>query len=506
MRILREKEDSKFLERSIFHPSTGSACNAIARGPNGGVQLVRKTASSFPTREVNSPGAFGGKGNEARILHSTHPGSVFQSRKKLESPEDALPKMQIDFAKLRDGSLLEIIESPTDQNRTLFAVARRGRIRLAEEVEDCGRILVPIPRSTLGLSDVKLPRGVMPYKSVKQLMNLLKLFMRRVVDVPDEYAMLLSAFILYTWVADRLPTAVYLSVIGLPQSGKSTLLELLNLLCRQALLVSDITQAAAYQACSKYSPTLLIDEINWHSSGTMSNFRGQLRAGSGRSSRALRVLQSSTSFGPKVLCSLDASPDAALNSRCIQIVMAETDNGRLLKPSNPEVGKGADDLRQQLLRFRFNSYDAIRPALVRDAEQLRPRSRDLLCSLAAPLVKNRFYSRFLFEFMKTSHDPLTREPLDPRQEALMTVIWMVIHLKMPTREIRIGGDLGLAKLTNQFLLSGGEKTPLTDKAVGRMLASMGYRNTHRTNAGWVLRLDSGTMARCHYMNKTFDTW
>ena len=212
----------------------------------------------------------------------------------------------------------------------------------------------------------------MAYKSVTRLMNSLDLLVRRVVDIPAEYAVLLSAFILYTWVADRLPTAVYLSIIGLPQSGKSTLLELLSLVCRRALLVSDISQAATYQACSKFSPVLLIDEIDWRMSGTMSNFRQLLRAGTGHTSRALRVHQSSTSFGPKVFGSLEASSDPALNSRCIQLVMAETSNSGFLKPSDPSILQLADDLRQQLLRFPFNSYRSIRPALVQGGEQLRP--------------------------------------------------------------------------------------------------------------------------------------
>ena len=126
-------------------------------------------------------------------------------------------------------------------------------------------------------------------------------FILCVVDVPADYAVLLSAFILYTWVADQLPTGVYLSVVGLPQSGKSTLLELLSLLCRRALLVNDISQAAAYQACTNFSPTLLIDEIDWHASRTVSPFRQLLRAGTSSASRALRVRQSSCAFAPRSL-------------------------------------------------------------------------------------------------------------------------------------------------------------------------------------------------------------
>ena len=37
-----------------------------------------------------------------------------------------------------------------------------------------------------------------------------------------------------------------------------------------------------------------------------------------------------------------------------------------------------------------------------------------------------------------------------------------------------------------------------------MLASMGYRSTQRTNAGWWLLMDSSTVARCHQLYKTYE--
>ena len=323
-----------------------------------------------------------------------------------------------------------------------------------------------------------------------------------VVDVPNEYVGLLSAFVLYTWVADRLPTAVYLSVIGLPQSGKSTLLELLSLLCRRALLVNDISQAATYQACTNFSPTLLIDEIDWRSTGTMSTFRQLLRAGTSPSSQALRVRQSSCSFGPKVLGSLEASSDSALNSRCIQLVMAETNKSKLLKPGHPSVVKFASDLRQQLLRFRFGFYKSIRPALVPGAEDLRPRSRDLLCSLAAPLVGSQLLTRFLLCFMKESHDAEMRESLEPRHEALLAVLWEVIHREPALPNVRIGGKTSLSTAINEMWLQGGERLIVSDKRVGTMLSSMGFRSTHRTKSGWILWLNSSTLGRCHQLLKT----
>jgi hypothetical protein len=440
----------------------------------------------------------------ARRSPSIHSGPIPTIRKELGSAQDFLPERQIDFAELEDGSLAEVIEDSADPTRAQLAIFKRGRIRLADRVEDRGQILAPIPRNAIGFSDVKLPRGVLPYKSVRRLGYTIDSCIRYAVDVPNDYAGLLSTFVLYTWVADRLPTAVYLSVIGLPQSGKSTLLELLSLLCRRALLVSDISQAAAYQACSNFAPTLLIDEIDWHSSRSMSTFRQLLRAGTNTASRALRVRQSSCSFGPKVFGSLEPSSDSALNSRCIQLVMAETNKSGLLKPGHPTVVEAASCLRQKLLRFRFNFYKSIRPALVSGSEELRPRSRDLLCSLAAPLVGCQLWTRFLLGFMKLNHDSVTRESLEPRHEALHAVLWEVIHREPPLSNVRIGGQMSLSTATNEMLLRGGERLAVTDKGVGTLLSSMGFRSTQRTKSGWILWLDTSTLKRCHELLKSHD--
>jgi hypothetical protein len=55
-----------------------------------------------------------------------------------------------------------------------------------------------------------------------------------------------------------------------------------------------------------------------------------------------------------------------------------------------------------------------------------------------------------------------------------------------------------------MLLQCGERVTVTDKGVGTMLFSMGFRSTHRTKVGWILRLDSATVTRCHQLMKSHD--
>lgn len=436
----------------------------------------------------------------ARPSPSTRLDLIQASPAKDDLVGNPLPEREIDFAKLKDGALAEVIADPADRNRTLLAIFKRGRVRFTNRVQDGDRVLVPIPRTAVGFSDVRLPRGIMRYGSVSRLFYTIANFIRYAVDLPSAYPFVVAAFVLYTWLADRLPTAVYLSIIGLSQSGKSTLLELLSLICRQPLLVSDISQAAVYQACTQFSPTLLIDEIEWHSTKNTSTLRQLLRAGTSRSSRVLRVHQSGWSFGPKAFSSLEPSSDPALNNRCIQIPMAETIKRGLLKPGDPRMVKLAGAFRRQLLRFRFNSYHSVRPAIIPGAEELRPRSRDLLSSLAAPWAPNQFVSRLLLEFFKLHQDPSTREPLAPRQDAMLAILFEIIHKSPTLPSVRVGE---LAKSANALFLQRGERLTVTDKGAGSMLSAMGFHAKQRTNVGWILWFDSSTRERVHQLLKTY---
>jgi hypothetical protein len=177
--------------------------------------------------------------------------------------------------------------------------------------------------------------------------------------------------------------------------------------------------------------------------------------------------------------------------------MTETKKHRLLKPGNPSMVEYASWLRQLLLKFRFNSYNSIRLAAIPGADELRPRSRDLLASLSAPVVRVKCFSKILLTFIKNHHDPATRESLGARQDALLAVVFELVH--QPRESVRVKD---LAQATNALLLREGERATLTDKAAGTIVSSLGFRNKTRTKFGWILRLDSDTQKRAHQLLET----
>jgi len=152
-----------------------------------------------------------------------------------------------DFLEVDASCRAETIESPNDPSNTLLAVFEGGTIRVAEELERDGRLLVPKVRNGEVLEHVRLPKGAVPYESVRSLFTRVGAVLAACLDLDPPNILLVSFYVMCSWFPERLPVAPYLALVGTPRSGKTTLLRVLGLLCRHSLLVADISSAAVYQ-------------------------------------------------------------------------------------------------------------------------------------------------------------------------------------------------------------------------------------------------------------------
>lgn len=69
-------------------------------------------------------------------------------RSSTDDPTSQEPRrtVEVDFRKLKDGTLLEMIEDPHDPTKSLFATWNNGKVRYVENVECGNTVFVPIPR------------------------------------------------------------------------------------------------------------------------------------------------------------------------------------------------------------------------------------------------------------------------------------------------------------------------------------------------------------------------
>jgi hypothetical protein len=422
---------------------------------------------------------------------SYFPDSVPANGPAVVPTESPLPRHEVDFVELKDGTLIEMIEDPSNPSNSRFAVYRNGIVEYAAKVERDDRVLLPVPRDQGILKHVRLPRGAQSCHSPAELLGGIGALILACVDISIDDASLIAAFVISTWFIESLPIAPYLALVGPPRSGKSTLLQVLNLVCRRPLLTADITSAAFYEVYEKLSPTLLVDETL--TAGSRRELFHLLKTGTTRGSVTLRKGRSLKAFGPKVISYTELPNDAALNSRCVIIPMQETNRTDLAKPTGKKSLDTADNLQKQLLQYRLESYHSLRLPKVEGDERLYSRTRDLYQALALPIGNQTEFCEYLVRLFETQQE-INREPLTLASTALLRFLYEWIHLhltdgKCAQKELTFGVNLNLERLQETFRLNAHE--------VGRALTSLGFTNRKRTNEGFILWLDLRTRKRIH---------
>lgn len=402
--------------------------------------------------------------------------------------------VEVDFAEMKDGKLVELVEDGQNPGRRRFAIWKDGEVRYSDRLEqEDGQVLMPPAKGSKILGCIRLPRGAESYGSAQELVTSLESLISQCIGLDEKYLPVLANFVLSTWFVDRFSVAPYLSVVGLPQSGKTTLLRLLSLVCRRSLLIADISPSSFYRACARFMPTILIDETG--TAGNNRALRHMLRSGTTREVLAVRTDGSLHSYGAKVVSWLEPPDDPALNSRCILVPMFESKRTTLVGTEEPRIRQLAAHLQAQLLRFRLENFKTVQPVAVPGDEVLRPRTRDLLRTLTAGTIQDAQRSQALLKFF-ASGQALPSEPLTPEQNAVLHLLFAVVHLREEYSSIYIS-ELG--QKVNAQLRCTGENMHLQPRKIGAVLTSMGFSHRTRTNSGWTLQLTRQDVERIHQM-------
>jgi hypothetical protein len=405
---------------------------------------------------------------------------------------------EVGFAELEDGSLVELVRDPHRLERTAFAVWRNRKLKITDHIKHLGRILIPPRKHDHIWRYVVLPYGVAPYNTAQDLARRIRNGIRACVNIPNPYPSLLAAFSVYTWIADLLPTAVYLLISGLPESGKTTLVDTLRLFCRRSLCVADISSAAFQQACSLISPTLMMDETEIGHGTAGREARRYLRGGSSRGHVFLRRDFGGEVFGPKIICCENPPDDPALISKSIIIPMTEQDTSELKKPSDPEMVQLSREIQAQSLQFRLEKYRSIRLASVPGAERLNPRERDLLTAVAAPFAEDPHWCDLLLQSFENSGQ-LMKRTLPPDEAAVLDGLYAESHRSGGYRQMTVGD---LAKSIFEIYKTAGQTMRLEPRAVGAILEKFGIRR-NRVNSGYMFWIHRNTRDRIHELVKKF---
>lgn len=455
-------------------------------GRNGHRQ---STEGSEPAYESRSPMIHLPDGTVVEVGKGAPPGQdPGTHRKKLAKPSE--------FAKswLDHKTPVEIIQNPDDPSGVLFAVRRAGRIEFLDFLEREGLRLAPPSRNTEPLNSMFLPSGVSAYDSSEKLAEACGGFLRRIFDLPTPEERVLASFILHTWIWDRLPLAICLLVFSSPHITDS-LVRALALLCRRGVIVAGATATGILDACSNFDATLLVCQDSLNRAALE-----MLDSGSAQGQLHLQRGRMASAFGPKLIAASERRDELGRLRGGIPLPVCPSKFPRWRLLWNPEVLAQAEQLRRQLLQFRFDHADSVEIPV--EAGTLRYPKRGLVTgALVAPFAANLELCREIAGYLEPMDDDRS-ERLPGDKGAVLSAVFHLTHDKKVLEEG--GATVGaVAELANELLEARGERFKILPRKVGSVLTGLGLRDRPRSSNGYTILLQKHSIAQIHRLAKLY---
>jgi hypothetical protein len=375
----------------------------------------------------------------------------------IEKPKKQAAKPTVSTV-LPDGSLAEMV---CQENRTLFCVSKSGEFRYESNLLVNGQRLVSYsPRNNLLSNEVVLfPSEPVEYDSEAKLVEDIRGFIHRYVDISPLFEQIASYYVLFTWVYDAFNELPYLRLRGDTGSGKTRFLLTVGSLCYKPIFASGAsTVSPLFRILDSMRGTLIVDEGDFRFSDEKAELVKILNNGNGRGFPVLRSESVSgrefspraySVFGPKLIATRGYFQDRALESRCL----TEETGGRKLRDDIPinltaDYKREALELRNKLLMFRFRSFGkrAADPALV--DRSIEPRLAQIFVPLLS-VIEDAGAREALRQVARDYH----RELVADRG---MDIEAQVLEIIREMQESSYGEGLSIKEIATRFIEQHGE--------------------------------------------------
>lgn len=274
----------------------------------------------------------------------------------------------------QDGTLVEALYDPASPATRLAIRKPDGSILEAGEFGDGDERLVPYsPRNNLlATGCVLLPSAVGDFEDKEDLVEEIRCFLRRYVELSPTFDEIAPYYVLLTWVYDAFNELAYLRFRGEFGTGKTRALIAVGSLCYKPFFASGAsTVSPIFHVLDAFGGTLLLDEADFRFTDATAELTKILNNGTVRGLPVLRTMTNRHRelnptafrvFGPKIVAMREAFTDRALESRFITESMGRRPIGAGIPLHRPEsLSEEALYLRNRLLGWRFAARNSSAP-------------------------------------------------------------------------------------------------------------------------------------------------
>lgn len=283
-------------------------------------------------------------------------------------------------AVLDDGRIAEAVYDVLHKPPCYFIVGNENGEFLSELsfLREGGHLFPPERHiKAMRQGSIILPSTVEEYGSSLDLLNAIKSYLHKYIDLSLFDLSILAHYAVMTWHWDRFGAVPYLRFQGQPGTGKSRCLQVLRSICYRSIdLGVSPSCSALLRSIDLVRGTSFIDEADYEG-----DFRSDLikMLNAGYKKDGLRTLSAMKGEdwqpetfcvgGPKVLANRHSFNDRALETRCITIeTISKTVDRRVPTELLREFKMEGQSLRNRLLKMRLlglptlnnNNDDALR--------------------------------------------------------------------------------------------------------------------------------------------------
>jgi hypothetical protein len=226
-----------------------------------------------------------------------------------------------------------------------------------------------------------------PAPPLDVVLDAVETFIRRYVVLSEPQAIAVTLFVAHTWAIDAAETSPYLAVTSPEKrSGKTRLLEVLELLVRSPIRAANVSDAALFRLLAEKPRTLLFDEVDaiFNVKGNREDLRALLNAGYRRGAPAYRVVGEGSKmrvepfecFGPKVLSGIGSLPDT-IADRAFPIRLKRKTSAEVVERFRDRDARAlAAPIRDWLTSWNAEESDSLDNVKVELSSELDDRAQD----------------------------------------------------------------------------------------------------------------------------------
>lgn len=395
---------------------------------------------------------------------------------------------------LSDGRLVELLyDAP--KSTTSLAVGQPG-----EEPEIVssigapgGECLVPYAAANnlIRSGCVLLPSVVGAFDGKAALLEEVREYLHRYVDLSPAFEEIAAYYILLSWVFDAFNELPYLRLRGDYGTGKTRALLAIGSICYRPFFASGAsTVSPIFHVLDRFGGTLVLDEADLRFSDATADLTKILNNGTVRGMPVLRTITNRhrefnptafSVYGPKLIAMRESFSDRALESR----FLTEETGGRPLRSDIPislpsTLAEEALGLRNKLLAWRFAAMGTVGPDPSRLIEGIEPRFNQTALALLSIMDDEATRNRLRRELVGYEARALSERASSLEATMLAALI--------EAREISDRSVIRISSVADVFSRknSSGFEPGLTNKRIGWVIRTKLRITTTKSNGVYVI--------------------